>query len=163
MQKTKLLSPIIGLVAFAVIFSACQSNTTPATDTTPNETQQEITVEPTGAVMEKEESTETDETSMEAAEGETITLKETYQSPAGPEEVGFTIVVDENGVITDAKTEQLAKAPISKVRQEAFAKDMPAAIKGKKLSELTKVDRIGGSSLTTGAFNAFLEKAKKQV
>lgn len=154
MQKTKLLTPIIGLVAFAVIFSACQPKATPAETTPATETQE--MAKPTDAVMEKQGSD-----SMQ--DGKTITEKETYQSPAGPEEVGFTLVVDTDGVITEAKTEELAKAPISKVRQAEFAKALSGAVVGKKLSELTTVDRIGGSSLTTGAFNAFLKKAQTQI
>lgn len=148
MQKTNLVAPIIGLVAFAFIFSACQPKATPAETPSPTESQQ---------MMEKESD------AASATKGKTITEKETYQSPAGPEEVGFTIVVDDGGVITEAKTEELAKAPISKVRQSAFAKELSGAVVGKKLSELSSVDRIGGSSLTTGAFNKFLENAKKQI
>jgi hypothetical protein len=77
--------------------------------------------------------------------------------------VGFTLVVDNNGVITDAQTEVMGVAPTSKMRQESFAKELPKVVVGKKLADLTKVDRVGGSSLTTGAFNAALAKLKAQL
>lgn len=92
-----------------------------------------------------------------------VVVETTYETPAGEEPVVFTVVVDTQGVIVDAQTEVLAKAPISIVRQESFSEALPEQIMGKKLSELTSVDRVGGSSLTTGAFNAALADMKAQL
>lgn len=90
-------------------------------------------------------------------------VRTNYKNPGGSDDVTFTLTVDQNGAIVDAVVEVLAVNPISKVRQEAFAKDFPAALKGKRLSELTSIDRVGGSSLTTGAFNAALPELKGQL
>lgn len=93
----------------------------------------------------------------------TVATEATYQSPAGEEKVGFTIAVDAEGMITNAETQVMAQAPISVTRQESFAAEFPTVLVGKKLSELTQVDRIGGSSLTTGAFNEALVELKAQL
>lgn len=92
-----------------------------------------------------------------------VSTSTSYDSPASTEQVRFVLFVDQAGVITDAQTEVLAKAPISIMRQEAFQKDLPAAVVGKKLSELQNIDRVGGSSLTTGAFNAALADLQAQL
>lgn len=93
----------------------------------------------------------------------TVTTIATYHVPSGDEKVGFTLTLDQSGVVTDATTEILGVAPITKSRQEAFAKALPETIKGKKLSELTHIDRVGGSSLTTAAFNQSLAALKAQI
>lgn len=108
------------------------------------------------------------EANLPSASPEAVTQKLTrvetsYQSPGGEEKVAFSLIVDREGIITDATTEVLGKNPTTIMRQESFAKDFPAALKGKKLSALTEVDRIGGSSLTTGAFNAALDDLKAQI
>jgi len=156
MQKKNILLSVVGIFAFAVMFSACQSTSTP------------VTTEPAPVEQVAPSATDPDEQTMneqddEDSEVDSVTTTATYESPAGPEQVGFTLMVDDEGVITDAKIEMLAKAPISKARQEAFAKEFPTALKGKKLAELTQIDRLGGSSLTTGAFNKALEELKAQL
>ncbi|MEP7162369.1 MAG: hypothetical protein ABI747_01230 [Candidatus Moraniibacteriota bacterium] len=73
--------------------------------------------------------------------------------------VKFTLVVDKAGVISqvvmvDAKTEEADE------HQVAFMDGLSTMIKGKKLSELKAVDRVGKSSLTTNAFNDSLDELK---
>ena len=101
--------------------------------------------------------------SMMTADGKEISITPSYQTPGGEEQVGFTLVVDDLGVITDARTQVMAKTPTTEIRQKAFADALPQALKGKKLAELTTVDRVGGSSLTTGAFNKALVQLKAQL
>lgn len=92
--------------------------------------------------------------------GKSVSDTETYQNPAGSDQVGFTVIVDKNGVITGAETKVLAENRASIMYQQNFAQALPAAVTGKKLSELTKIDRIAGASLTTEAFNQALSKLK---
>lgn len=92
-----------------------------------------------------------------------VSTTATYQSPAGPEEVGFSLVVDADGTIVEASTTVLAKSPISKMRQESFSENFSAAVAGKKLADLGAIDRVGGSSLTTGAFNQALQDLQAQI
>lgn len=144
------------VVASAVILSACQPNseTTPAVESSPTPVIETSSAAPTTAPA---------GSPAMAPAGKTVSFATNYQSPAQLEQVSFSITVDEAGVITDAKSDVLAVHPISVTRQTAFAKDFPAALKGKKLSELSQVDRIGGSSLTTGAFNKALTELKAQL
>lgn len=158
MTKQQLFTSVIGIFAFALVVSACQPKVEPSTpvdDTVIEENSESMIAEPADGEM-VDETTNMDK-------GKTITDTQTYQSPAGPEEVGFSIVVDDTGTISEVSVENKAKAPISITRQDAFKAEIEAAVVGKKLSELEKIDRVGGSSLTTGAFNAFLTEAKEQV
>lgn len=92
-----------------------------------------------------------------------LTTKTSYQNPAGADEVGFNVTVNAEGVVTDATVDILAEHAVSKTRQLAFSDGFAAALKGKKLSELTAIDKVGGSSLTTGAFNAALPQLQTQL
>lgn len=87
-------------------------------------------------------------------------VRTSYKNPGGTDEVAFSLVVDETGTIITASTEVLAKNPTSIQRQEAFAEGLPQAIQGKKISDLTAIDKVGGSSLTTAAFNTSLAELK---
>lgn len=101
--------------------------------------------------------------SEENGTSKTATVKTSYKNPGGADDVAFSITVDASGVITTASIEVLAKNPTSIKRQEAFATDFPAAIQGKKISELNAIDRVGGSSLTTASFNASLAQLKAGI
>lgn len=90
-------------------------------------------------------------------------VRTSYKTPGGEDEVGFRLTVDSEGTILTALTEVLAKNPTSIKRQEAFAEAFPQALQGKKISELTAIDKVGGSSLTTAAFNASLAQLKAGI
>lgn len=92
-----------------------------------------------------------------------VSIKTSYENPAGSDEVGFSLTVNSEGVIVATETEVLAIHDISKKRQDAFASDLTAALQGKKLSDLSPIDRVGGSSLTTGAFNQAIPQLKAQL
>ena len=100
---------------------------------------------------------------METGVKKSVAVRTSYGNPAGSDEVGFVLALDDNGVIVNATTEVLATHDISKARQAAFASGLGTAIQGKKLSELTAIDRVGGSSLTTNAFNKALPELKAQL
>lgn len=80
-----------------------------------------------------------------------------YNNPAGGDLVGFELTVDETGTITAAETEILADPghATSVTMQTNFAQALSGEVVGKKLADL-EIDRIGGASLTTGAFEKFL-------
>ena len=141
---------LAAVVAFIKFFNLSKSNEvapapkaadTPTVTPSSNNT---VTVTPTG-----------DEKSLSA--------KTHYNNPAGGDDVAFTVVVDKNGVITDAKTQVLAIHGISEARQKSFADSLPAVVVGKKLADLTSLDRVGGSSLTTNAFNSVLPDLKAKL
>lgn len=142
-MQTKLL-PIIGIAVIAVVVIGLKM-TQP---TKPSNTMTQTTAP--GAVT-------------EVQTGTTVQLETEYLSPAGPEKVAFALTLDDAGTITAANTTVLGKAPTSIMRQQNFKTELPAAVVGKKLADLTKIDRVGGSSLTTGAFNEALAKLKAQA
>ena len=92
-----------------------------------------------------------------------ISASETYRDPSGEEKVTFMLTVDSTGTITEAASTVLAENLIAVRRQTAFQSGFAAAVVGKKLSDLTHIDTVSGSSLTTGAFNAALVSLKAQI
>lgn len=77
-------------------------------------------------------------------------------------EARFTLGLDADGVITSVA---LVENPtgIASDKQKEFAGKLEVVIKGKKLSELSAVDRIGTSSYTTNAFNSVIDKLKAEL
>ncbi len=104
----------------------------------------------------------TNSTSLKAGEKQ-LSTKTRYTNPSGSDEVGFNVVVDNNGVVISASADVLAIDTTSKTRQTAFAQGIAQAIVGKKLSDLAAIDKVGGSSLTTKAFNDALPALKAQL
>lgn len=64
--------------------------------------------------------------------------------------------------ITDVEVTGHPFTSISKKRQDAFAKEIPGVVVGKKLKGLD-VDTVAGASWTTEAFNKALETAREQA
>lgn len=153
MSKTLLTG--LAVFAIALFVSACQ----PTVTSTPTPTATPVaTVEPTPDVSQTSPNLE------DLPEGASVvSTTTTYQSPGGPEEVGFSLVVDQSGTIIDATTTVLGKSPITQTRQTSFSEEFPAAVEGKKLADLGPIDRVGGSSLTTGAFNEALTDLQAQL
>lgn len=152
-MNNKKMLPVATILFCAIIFSACIPTKEAPAQQTPESTE---------TMMQETESMTDPESSSETTE-QTVSVTANYTSPAGEEEVIFNISVDENGIITKAETEGLATNPTSIIRQKSFAESLPTAIVGKNISELSNIDRVGGSSLTTNAFNASLEQLRAQL
>lgn len=100
---------------------------------------------------------------LELKPGERKTsVRTSYDTPAGSNDIGFSVVVDEDDIIRDASVEVLATHEISRMRQQSFAKELPEILKGKKLHELQALDLVGESSLTTKAFNESLDALRSK-
>lgn len=148
----------LAVLAIAVFISACQATPNTPTPTPEQIEQSAATPDPTS------DATQTSPDLMNMPAGSTVvSTTTTYQSPGGPEEVGFSLVVDNTGMIVDATTTVLGKSPTTTLRQESFAEAFPAAVEGQKLSDLGAIDRVGGSSLTTKAFNDALVDLQAQL
>ena len=91
----------------------------------------------------------------------TYTETGSYQSPAGPEEVGVTLTLEAD-VVTAVEVEPMPDNPTTTMYQERFAGGISDAIVGKKLDELA-VDKVAGSSLTSGGFNDATSKIKSEA
>lgn len=74
-------------------------------------------------------------------------------------EVRFTLGLDAEGVVTSVSVIEHSTG-IASDSQKEFAGKLEVIIKGKKLSELSAVDRIGTSSYTTNAFNSVIDELK---
>ena len=88
----------------------------------------------------------------------TYTESANYEAPSGTETVDVTLTLAGN-VVTDVKVVGHASDPEAKIHQGQFADGISAVVVGKKLDEL-KVDKVGGSSLTSGGFNAAVAHIK---
>ncbi|WP_247826496.1 hypothetical protein [Arthrobacter antioxidans] len=84
-----------------------------------------------------------------------------YQSPAGQEEVGVTLTLEAD-VVTAVEVEPMPDNPTTTEYQGRFAGGISDAVVGKKLDELS-VDKVAGSSLTSGGFNDALGKIKSEA
>lgn len=88
----------------------------------------------------------------------TYTESADYQAPSGTETVDVTLTLS-GGVVTAVTVTGHATDPQAKLHQGQFAGGISAAVVGKKLDDL-QVDKVGGSSLTSGGFNAAVEEIK---
>lgn len=74
----------------------------------------------------------------------------------------FVLTLDKQGNITevatlDAKTDEVPE------KKKEFNEQLTVVIKGKKLSELSAIDKVGTSTLTTKAFNSVIDQMKAQL
>ena len=78
-----------------------------------------------------------------------------YRSPAGEDKVEITVTVND-GIITAVSSKTLGTNDASKYNQNNFAKNVSVKVVGMAKKNF-KIDTIGGASLTTGAFNQFIQ------
>ena len=81
-----------------------------------------------------------------------------YQAPNGTETVAVTITLAAN-TVTAVTVVGEAQNPNSQRYQEMFASGIGATVVGKNIDELA-VDKVAGSSLTSGGFNDALAAIK---
>lgn len=92
-----------------------------------------------------------------------VSATATFDTPGDyAENLRFIVTVDDRGIITGVKTVDAATNEVPEKKME-FNQGLSVVIKGKKLSELTAVDKIGKSSLTTTAFNSVIDQLKSQL
>jgi len=158
--KSTFVLPVVILAAVAL--SACSLSTQQTVVPSPSAAAMVVAPSPMMAQESVTTPVETDNTKMmmaTTAAGETFNQSVFYNNPAGGDMVRFSMTVDQAGTITAVETEVKAVNQVSVGLQNKFKDAVGNAVVGKKLSEL-KVDRIGGASLTTGAFKKFLTEAQ---
>lgn len=84
-----------------------------------------------------------------------------YQSPAGDEEIGVTITIQDN-IVTDASVEVLAENEISVQMQSLFQEGFADEVIGKNITEV-ELDKVNGSSLTSVGFNKAVDQIIEQA
>ena len=91
----------------------------------------------------------------------TYTESGTYNAPSGTEKVDVTVTLADN-VITAVEVVGHATDPEAKVHQAEFAGGIAGVVVGKNIDEI-KVDKVGGSSLTSGGFNEAIDAIKSDA
>ena len=79
----------------------------------------------------------------------------TYSRPNGNETVSISITVKDD-VVTAASVKGNTTSPFSKKWMGAFNGALPELVVGKKINELNLPKNVAGSSLTNGAFQAYV-------
>lgn len=91
----------------------------------------------------------------------TYTATGSYVSPGGEESVEVALTLAD-GVVSDVEVTSLAKHPNSERFQGEFISGITDVVVGVPIDELA-VDKVAGSSLTSGGFNAAVEDIKGQA
>lgn len=76
--------------------------------------------------------------------------------------VKFSVVLNSEGKVLEVRMVEMPKAVASE-KQAEFAAGLTTQIKGKQLSEITKVDKVGKSTITTDAFNSIVGDLKAKL
>lgn len=134
------------VIIFGVIkFTSKQQPTAETTTTTPPSSIPNETTNPGAAVSYKDG---------------TYTATGSYVSPGGPETIKITLTLTD-GVVTEAVAEPQAVNPTSKRYQGIFAQNFRALVVGKDIRTLS-LQKVSGSSLTSGGFNEAVDLIKAQ-
>ena len=135
----KITLPLVMIASLATLVSCGEKNTsTPVVIQQPAPAVTGVVITPTAPVV--------------LTRKETITYDS--KTPEGMVPVEFDVTVTD-GTITAATATPKTDKQGSLYNQTNFAKDLSAKVVGKKAKDL-KVDAIGGSSLTTAAFETFV-------
>ncbi|KAA9086598.1 FMN-binding protein [Microbacterium radiodurans] len=86
------------------------------------------------------------------------TAEGTYQTPEGPETITVTLTVASD-VVTEVEVVGEPTRRESKQYQSQFIGGIDELVVGKDLADVS-VDRVAGSSLTSGGFNAAVEEIR---
>lgn len=87
----------------------------------------------------------------------------TYATPGDePDTLRFVVTLDQTGLIQNIQTLDATTNEVPAKKKE-FNDQINVILKGKKLSELTAIDKVGKSSLTTTAFNSALGDLQKAL
>ena len=139
---------VVGLVA-----GACSSEDFGSDDSATGTT--------TGAATGSSAATEAaDAGSGEYEDGE-YTARGEYISPGGPQSVGVTVTLS-NSVITAVSVDTSQTKGPSLEYQGKFAGGISDVVVGKNIDEI-EVDKVSGSSLTSGGFNEAIEQIKQEA
>ena len=85
----------------------------------------------------------------------------TYRSPQGQETVGVQLTLA-TGTVTAVKITEHPSNPNTRKFQGEFSGGIAAQVVGRNIDEL-KVEKVAGSSLTSGGFNEAVEKIKAEA
>lgn len=152
--------PIIVPVILAIIIAGGSYLylNSPAPEATPETN--EITRSPESEQAEEQESANDTEPNEDVVPGTEVTTNTgqysataEYQTPARTElEIAVTLTLDDAGVVTEADIEYDGTPGYSNANQERFDAAYKNEVIGRPLEDIS-LSRVGGASLTSGAFN----------
>ncbi|GAC53050.1 FMN-binding protein [Gordonia amicalis] len=137
---------VAAVAAVGLVAGACSSDDSESGSTTAPETS-------TAAVA-------GDATGDQYKNGE-YTAEGGYISPGGPQKVGVTVTLS-NDVITAVSVDTSQTKGPSVEYQGKFAGGISDVVVGKNIDDID-VDKVSGSSLTSGGFNEAIEKIKQEA
>ena len=140
---------LLAAVTTAVIVLGGKKEDAPSTNTT-SQTESTDTSSPTS-------STATDGTYKDG----TYSASGTYQTPGGVEKVTVKVTLA-GGVINSVDMERDPTTPEAEEYQGRFVDGYKSQVEGKKIDEVT-LNRVAGSSLTSGGFNKALDTIKNDA
>lgn len=88
----------------------------------------------------------------------TYTESGDYEAPSGTETVEVTVTLA-GGIVTEVTVVGDATDPTAQSRQAQFIAGIADIVEGKNIDDLD-VQKVGGSSLTSGGFNVAIEAIK---
>ncbi|TQK20042.1 FMN-binding protein [Microbacterium sp. SLBN-154] len=91
----------------------------------------------------------------------TYTAEGTYNTPESVEQITVTLTLQDE-VVTDVKVTGDPQRPESEQYQSQFIGGIADEVVGQNIDDLS-VDRVAGSSLTSGGFNAAVEEIKAEA
>ncbi len=116
----------------------------------------------TGANPEPTSSAPADDAATDSAYKDgTYTAEGSYQTPETVEKISVTLTLAD-GVVTDVEVKGDPQAPETEKFQGQFVAGIAEVVEGVPIDEL-KVDKVAGSSLTSGGFNQALETIKEEA
>lgn len=84
------------------------------------------------------------------------TAEGSYSTPGGTEKLKVSVTLEADGTLADVTVTPEGVSPNSKQFQGQFAEGIGAVAIGKNIATLS-VDKVAGSSLSSGGFNSALE------
>jgi hypothetical protein len=158
MQKTTaIVAIVVVLMGGAYLLS---NNETPATQETTEPITEGARIESeTPVVTEETPETGTDDEVAEAAAAETpYTVSVSYLTPSRTShDMDVTLVVSEDGIVTDASIVYDNGEGFSNGHQERFNNAYKEEVVGKQITEID-LSTVAGASLTTAGFNDAVTK-----
>lgn len=136
-------------IAGALVLAGCSGSTDAATDDT------------TTSSDTSSDSTSSDTTTSGTYTDGTYTAEGSYQTPETVETISVTMTL-EDGIVTEVEVTGDPQARETEQYQGQFIAGIADEVVGQSIDDLD-VDRVAGSSLTSGGFNEAVEDIKEQA
>lgn len=166
MDKPNLLKPIgavVLVIVIAIIIIAIPKKTaapiysgTVATTSVPA-----VTKETDGTLGTQTATTTVKSKSTSPYKDGSYSASGSYMSPGGLDNVDVTATL-KNGIVTDVEVVGRPGDPTSQRYQDKFIANYKVLVIGKGIDSV-HLDKVSGSSLTSGGFNAAIEKIKLEA